>query len=314
MKLVLMGTNDFVVPIFEAVRLAGHEIVAVFTRAPKPVGRKQVLTPSPVHIWANEHNLKVHTSVKEYDYNPDMVVVVSYGVILRDNVLNSAPVINIHPSDLPKYRGPSPIKTALFNGDKESAVCLMRLVAEMDAGDVLMREPFKIGENDTNEIIEKRVSEIGAQMLVEYLNAPEKYNAVAQNGVPTFTRKFTGDDEIIDWARPVFTIHNQIRALGAGRTKINGVDVKILKTRMENDELKIISMKRFEILVSLLLFTFGYIFATNVTVPTKIKDVTIYLSGASLSCVADAKIPSSHPMPTAGGLPKKQAAFKGRAR
>ena len=243
MKLVLMGTNDFVVPIFEAVRLAGHEIVAVFTRAPKPVGRKQILTPSPVHLWANEHNLRVHTSIKEYNYTPDMVVVVSYGVILRDNVLNSAPIINIHPSDLPKYRGPSPIRTAIFNGDTESAVCLMRLVMEMDAGPVMMRMPFEIGENDTNDTIEQRVSEIGAKMLVEYLNAPEKYEPVAQSGTPTFTRKFTGDDEFINWARDVREIHNQIRALGCGRTKINGMDVKILETHIENGELKIIRIQ-----------------------------------------------------------------------
>ena len=243
MKLVLMGTNDFVVPIFEAMYNAGHEIIAVFTRAPKPVGRKQILTPSPVHIWANGHNLKVHTSIKEYDYAPDMVVVVSYGVILRDNVLNSAPVINIHPSDLPQYRGPSPIRTAIFNGDKQSAVCLMKLVAEMDAGPVYMRTPFEIGDNDTNETIEKRVSEIGSNMLVEYLGAPEKYNATAQSGVPTFTRKFTGDDEVIDWSRGVRAVHNQIRALGAGRTKINGIDVKILETRIENDELKIVTIQ-----------------------------------------------------------------------
>jgi methionyl-tRNA formyltransferase len=243
MKIVLMGTNDFVVPIFEAVRCAGHEIVAVFTRAPKPTGRKQVLTPSPVHNWANEHGLPVHTSIKEYNYNPDMVVVVSYGVILRDKVLNSAPVINIHPSSLPKYRGPSPIKTAIYNGDTQSAVCLMQLVAEMDAGPVLMREPFEIGENDTNEIVENRVSEIGAKMLTEYLNAPENYKPVAQSGEPTFTRKFTGDDEIIDWTKSVREIHNQIRALGAGRTKINGMDVKILETRMENDKLHIVRIQ-----------------------------------------------------------------------
>ncbi|MBR2286149.1 MAG: hypothetical protein IJ866_01690 [Alphaproteobacteria bacterium] len=243
MKIVLMGTNDFVVPIFDAVRVAGHEIVAVFTRAPKPMGRKQVLTPSPVHTWANEHGLPVHTSIKEYNYAPDMVVVVSYGVILRDNVLNSAPVINIHPSDLPKYRGPSPIRTAIFNGDKQSAVCLMQITAEMDAGDVYMREPFEIGENDTNETIEKRVSEIGSKMLVEYLSAPEKYKPVAQSGEPTFTRKFTGDDEIIDWSRGATAIHNQIRALGAGRTKINGMDVKILETRIENGELKIVRIQ-----------------------------------------------------------------------
>ena len=243
MKLVLMGTNDFVVPIFEAVRNAGHEIVAVFTRAPKPVGRKQVLTPSPVHNWANEHNLTVHTNIKEYNHTPDMVVVVSYGVILRDNVLNSAPIINIHPSDLPKYRGPSPIRTAIFNGDTTSAVCLMQLVAEMDAGPIFMRTPFEIGENDTNEIIEKRVSQIGSDMLVEYLNSPEKYKPVAQSGEPTFTRKFTGDDEIIDWTKPVREIHNQIRALGCGRTKINGIEVKILETRMENDKLNIVRIQ-----------------------------------------------------------------------
>ena len=76
MKLVLMGTNSFVVPIFDAIKNAGHEIVAVFTRAPKPVGRKHVLTKSPVHIWAEANGLTVHTSIKEYNYAPDMVVVV----------------------------------------------------------------------------------------------------------------------------------------------------------------------------------------------------------------------------------------------
>ena len=238
-----MGTNDFVVPMFEAIRCAGHEIVAVFTRAPKPTGRKQILTPSPIHVWADAHNLTVHTNINEYNYAPDMVVVVSYGVILRDNVLSSAPCINIHPSDLPKYRGPSPIKTALYNGDEQSAVCLMRVTSELDAGDVFMRVPFEIGENDTNEIIEKRVSEIGANMLVEYLNAPEKYTAVAQTGDATYTRKFVGDDEIIDWSRDVRDIHNQVRALGAGRTKINGIDVKILETKMENGKLNIVRIQ-----------------------------------------------------------------------
>ena len=243
MKLVLMGTNDFVIPIFNALKNAGHEIVAVFTRAPKPTGRNHVLTPSPVHNWADAHGITVHTNINEYNYTPDMVIVVSYGVILRDNVLNSAPVINIHPSDLPKYRGPSPIKTAIFNGDTQSAVCLMRLAPELDAGAVYMRVPFEIGENDTNEIIEDRVSEIGAKMLVEYLSNPEKYVPVAQSGVPTYTRKFTGDDEIIDWSRDVHEIHNQIRALGSGRTKINGIDVKILATNIEQGELRILMVQ-----------------------------------------------------------------------
>ena len=238
-----MGTNDFVVPIFNAIKKAGHEIVAVFTRAPKPVGRKHILTKSPVHTWAESNELTVHTNIKEYKYTPDMVVVVSYGVILGDDVLNSAPVINIHPSDLPKYRGPSPIRTAIFNGDNQSAVCLMKIIPELDAGDIIMRVPFDICENDTNDTIEKRVSEIGSDMIVEYLNAPEKYVPVAQSGTPTFTHKFTGDDEIIDWNKSAESIHNQIRALDCGRTKINGIDVKILETRIENGELKIVQIQ-----------------------------------------------------------------------
>lgn len=243
MKLVLMGTNSFVVPMFDAIKKAGHEIMAVFTRAPKPVGRKHVLTPSPVHVWANENNLPVYTNINQYNFTPDMVVVVSYGVILRDNVLSSAPVINIHPSDLPKYRGPSPIRTAIYNGDTQSAVCLMQVTHEMDAGDVYMRRSFDIDINDTNDIIESKVSQIGTEMLLEYLSAPDNYTGNPQNGEPTFTRKWTGADEIIDWSRGNVAVHNQIRALGCGRTKINGTDVKILSTRLNGDKLEILQLQ-----------------------------------------------------------------------
>ncbi len=243
MKLVLMGTNSFVVPMFDAIKKAGHEIMAVFTRAPKPVGRKHVLTPSPVHVWANENNLPVYTNVNQYNFKPDMVVVVSYGVILRDNVLSSAPVINIHPSDLPKYRGPSPIRTAIYNGDTQSAVCLMQVTSEMDAGDVYMRRSFDIDINDTNDIIESKVSQIGSEMLLEYLSAHGNYTGNPQTGEPTFTRKWTGADEIIDWTRGNVAVHNQIRALGCGRTKINGMDVKILSTRLNGDKLEILQLQ-----------------------------------------------------------------------
>ncbi len=243
MKLVLMGTNDFVVPMFDAILNAGHEIMAVFTRAPRPAGRKQILTPSPVNIWADAKNLPVYTNIRDYNFTPDMIVVVSYGVILRDNVLNSAPCVNIHPSCLPKYRGPSPIRTTIFNGDTKSAVCLMQVTPDMDAGDIYMHREFDIGENETNTDIENKVSKIGAEILVEYLSNPSGYVPMPQIGTPTYTRKFTGADEIIDWSRGARAIHNQIRALGAGRTKINGTDVKILETRVENNELKIIRIQ-----------------------------------------------------------------------
>jgi methionyl-tRNA formyltransferase len=243
MKLVLMGTNAFVVPIFDSIKNAGHEIMAVFTRAPQPMGRKRVLTPSPVHAWALENGLTVHTNISEYNYSPDMIVVISYGVILRDNVLGSAPCINIHPSDLPKYRGPSPIRTAIYNGDTKSAVCLMDVTAQLDAGDIHICQEFDIDINDTNEIIEQRVSQIASKILIQYLKNPRAYPPTPQSGTPTFTQKWTGSDEIIDWSRDATQIHNQIRALGCGRTKINGIDIKILETKINNNKLEILQVQ-----------------------------------------------------------------------
>lgn len=245
MKLILMGTNDFVVPVFDDLANK-HEIIGVFTRAPKPMGRKHILTPSPVHTWAEKRGLIVHTSIKEFDSiteKLDMIIVMSYGVILRDNVLNAAKCINIHPSSLPKYRGPSPIKTALLNGDKDMDVCLMNMVAEMDAGDIYMRKNIAIDINDTNTTVENKVSKTAIEMLNEYLANPNKFVAVPQTGEPTFTRKFDGTDEIIDWNNSPLQIHNQIKAMGCGRTKINGIDVKILQTRFENGEMKIMKIQ-----------------------------------------------------------------------
>lgn len=243
MKLVLMGTNAFVVPIFDTIKNAGHEIMAVFTRAPKPAGRKRVLTPSPVHLWADANGLRVHTNINEYNYSPDMVVVISYGVILRDNVLSSAPVVNIHPSLLPAYRGASPIRTAIYNGDEKSAVCLMAVTPELDAGDIYMCREFDIDINDTNETVENRVSEIASEMLVEYLACPADFPPHPQTGTPTYTRKWAGADEIIDWSRSPREIHNQIRALGCGRTKINGIDIKILQSEIDGNNLRILRVQ-----------------------------------------------------------------------
>ena len=245
MKLILMGTNDFVVPVFEALANK-HDIIGVFTRAPKPVGRKHILTPSPVHIWAENRGLNVHTSIKEFDNineKPDMIVVFSYGVILRENVLNAAKCVNVHPSSLPKYRGPSPIRTALLNGDTNMDVCLMAMTYEMDAGDIYMRENIDIDINDTNETLENKISNVAIEMLNKYIENPDSYVAEPQVGEPTFTRKFEGNDEIIDWSKSPKEIHNQIRALGCGRTKINGIDVKILETKFENNEMRIVKIQ-----------------------------------------------------------------------
>jgi methionyl-tRNA formyltransferase len=243
MKLILMGTPDFVVPIFDAIA-ARHEIAAVFTRAPKPAGRKRIMTKTPVHIWAESRGIPVFTNINEFtihnsQFTIDYIVVAAYGVILKQNVLDFAPCVNIHPSLLPKYRGPTPVETAILNGETESGVCLMQMTAGVDAGDILMREKFPIGINDYAADVYRRVSEIAPKMVLEYLDAPEKYPPRPQVGEPTFTRKFTRDDRYITYdAEPPIKFHNIVRAIG-GWSIIDGVEVKITRTEMKDDGARI---------------------------------------------------------------------------
>ncbi len=242
-KLILMGTNDFVVPVFDFLS-KNHDIISVFTRAPKPVGRKHILTRSPVHDWAVENGISVHTTIREFNIgDADYVFIMSYGVLLSDNILSTGKFINIHPSSLPKYRGASPIRTALLNGDTDMDVCLMQIVSEMDAGGVYLRKNINIDENDTNKTLEKKVSQTSIEILQEFFADDDKFFPEPQIGEPTYTRKFTGSDEIIDWTKTPYEIHNLVRALGCGRTKINGVDVKIVETAIKNSGLEIIKIQ-----------------------------------------------------------------------
>ena len=238
-KIIIMGTPGFVVPIFDKIA-AAHDVLAVFTRAPKPAGRKQIPTKSPVHVWAESKGVPIFTSIKEIENapRPDYIIVAAYGVILKQNVLDFAPCVNIHPSALPKYRGASPIISAIMNGEAESAVCVMQMAAEVDAGDVFMRESFSIGENETAADVEKKVSKIAGEMILKYLENPDAYPSAPQMGAPTFTKKIAADEARIDWRKTAREIHNQVRAIG-GRAIVNGIDVKILETAVENGELKI---------------------------------------------------------------------------
>ncbi|MDR2769858.1 MAG: methionyl-tRNA formyltransferase [Rickettsiales bacterium] len=242
MRLILMGTPDFAVPVFDKIADA-HQIAAVFTRGPKPAGRARSMTKTPVHGWADRRGFPVFNKINAASLpKADFIVVYAYGVILRDDVLAAAPCINIHPSLLPKYRGASPIISAIMNGDSESGVCLMKMAAEVDSGDILACEKFNIGENDTLAEAEARAGILAAEMALRYLAAPGDYRPVPQTGEPSFTKKITAGDEIIDWKKSPREIHNQIRAIG-GRTVISGKDVKILSTKVEDGGLKILTIQ-----------------------------------------------------------------------
>lgn len=150
MKIVFMGTPDFAVPCLESIVNAGHNVVGVFTQPDKPKGRGYTLTPPPVKVKAEQYDIPVYQPAKLRDgeayeilkkLNPDCIVVVAYGKILPEDILNLPPFgcINVHASLLPKYRGAAPIQWSVINGEAESGVTTMYMDAGLDTGDMIMK-------------------------------------------------------------------------------------------------------------------------------------------------------------------------------
>jgi len=192
-KVVFMGTPDFAVPVLERLINLG-EVVLVVTQPDKEVGRKKVITKSPVKELAEEHNIEVFqpTKIRE-DYQkieelkPDLIVTCAYGQILPPELLDVPKygAINVHASLLPKYRGAAPIQWALLNGDDETGITLMYMDAAMDTGDMILTKEVTIGEDETTGELWDRLSEIGGKLLVETIDQVEKN---------TFTREKQSED------------------------------------------------------------------------------------------------------------------------
>lgn len=247
MKVIFMGTPDFAVPCLENLIHSKHEVVAVFSQPDKPVGRKQVLTPPAVKVCAVNNNIPVFqpNSLKNSDafdiingYKPDVIIVVAYGKILPDDILTAAKYgcINVHASLLPKYRGAAPIQWAVLNGDKETGVTIMQMDNGLDTGDMLLTVKTEIGENETSAELFDRLSDIGAEALVEVLDDIDNYR---ESVVPQskndfgYASKITKELSSIDWSKSAQNIHNQVRGLQTwpcASTKLNGKNLKIHKT------------------------------------------------------------------------------------
>ena len=178
MRILFMGTPDIAAASLKALLDAGHTICGVFTRRDKPVGRKQVLTAPPVKQLARQYGLPVWQPrtlrdgssddiIRELD--PELVVVVAYGCIIPPQLLHVAKYgcINLHVSQLPKYRGSAPIQWAVLNGDAETGVTIMQLDEGLDTGDILMARPVAIDPEETSGELFDKVSAIGAATLVE---------------------------------------------------------------------------------------------------------------------------------------------------
>jgi methionyl-tRNA formyltransferase len=227
MRIVFMGTPQFAVPTLTEIIARGHEVVAVYTRAPKPAGRGQAERQSPVHIAAEGFGIPVHTprSLKPVEeqasfamYAPDVAVVVAYGLILPGPIL-ALPMngcLNLHGSLLPRWRGAAPIQRAVMAGDSRTGVMVMKMDEGLDTGPVALVEEMPIGGQMTAGELHDKMMLVGADLMGRALAALERdtltFTPQAEEGV-TYANKIEKSEARIDWRKPAQQVHNQIRGL-----------------------------------------------------------------------------------------------------
>ncbi|MCY3544515.1 MAG: methionyl-tRNA formyltransferase [Chloroflexi bacterium] len=245
LRVVFMGTPAFAVPALDALLQVGCEITGVYTKPDRRSGRGRRLTAPPVKQAAIERGLSVfqpaslrrdaEARAQLAALQPDVIVVVAYGLFLPADTLAVPPLgaLNLHPSLLPKYRGPSPVASAILNGDTTTGVTLMRLDEGMDSGPIIAQRDTQIGAEETTADLTPRLFKIGAQLLAECL--PQCRDGAA-NAMPqreadaTITRLLTREDGAIDWTNSADYIARQVRAYHpwpGSFTRWNGRQLKV---------------------------------------------------------------------------------------
>lgn len=251
LRLVFMGTPDFAVPTLVEIVGAGHEVVAVYTRAPRPAGRGMDLQETPVAREAKRFGIPVltpktlRTPEAEAEFRAhtaDAAVVVAYGLILPKPVLEAVPLgcFNLHASLLPRWRGAAPINRAVMAGDAESGVMVMKMEEGLDTGPVAIAERVPVGPDMTAGELHDRLAPLGARMMPVALGALERgtlsLTPQGEAGV-TYAAKIEKSETRIGWSKPWQEVHNHIRGLspfpgawfelGEGKSAVR---VKVLRT------------------------------------------------------------------------------------
>ena len=252
LKILYMGTPDFsVAPLKKLLEFKDkYKVVAVATNKDKPVGRKQILTPSPVSLVAEEFSIpvfkydKIRTEgVKDVKaINPDVIITCAFGQILSQEIIDIPKygVINIHASILPKYRGASPVHYAILNGEKTTGVTIMKTDIGIDTGDILYVKKTDILDNETTGELMDRLSLIGADAIIESLDdiIDGKILPVKQDdNLSTYTKIIKKQDAIIDWTKSASNIFNHVRAYmpaPVSYTFLNGEMLKIYSVEVSN--------------------------------------------------------------------------------
>lgn len=249
-SIVFMGTPNFSAPILQTlVDNPNYDVQAVLTQPDRPVGRKHVLTPTPVKEVAVKAGIPVlqpnklsgsNEMQQIIDLEPDLIITAAYGQFLPTKLLEAAQIaaINVHASLLPKYRGGAPIHYAVLNGDDKTGVTIMYMVKAMDAGDIIAQKELPILATDNTGILFDKLSILGCDLLLETL--PDliagRIKAIAQNpDEVTFSPNIKPEEEILDFTKSAQTIHNHVRGLNPfpiAHTTINGVRTKIQQTHL----------------------------------------------------------------------------------
>jgi methionyl-tRNA formyltransferase len=250
MRLIFMGTPTFAVPTLEALLAAGHDVALVLSQPDKPAGRGRQLVPPPVAALARERGLPLSqprglrsAEVQAHlaEAAPEAIVVAAYARLLPAAVLELPPLgcLNVHPSLLPKYRGPSPIQGALLAGDATTGTSIILLEERMDAGPILAQEPTPIAPDDDAETLEPWLAAQGARLLVDTLArwAERAIQPRVQDELlATYTRLITKEDGRLDWTLPAEVLWRQVRAFAGwpgAFTTWRGQPLKVLRATPE---------------------------------------------------------------------------------
>ncbi len=245
MRIVFAGTPEFAAQHLQALLASEHELIAVYTQPDRPAGRGQKLMPSPVKQLALQHGLPVYQPQTLRDpaaqaelaaLNADLLVVVAYGLILPQVVLDTPRLgcINSHASLLPRWRGAAPIQRAIEAGDSESGVTVMQMDAGLDTGPMLLKVRTPIGAEDTGGSLHDRLAELGPPAVlhaIAALAAGTLEAEVQDHGLATYAHKLNKDEARLDWQRPALELERLIRAFNPWpicHSSLNGEPLKVL--------------------------------------------------------------------------------------
>ena len=227
LRVVFMGTPAVAVPVLSAILDAGHEVVGVYTQPDRPAGRERSVLPTEVKLFAIQRDLAVFQPAslrRDEDalkglkaLAPDVIVVAAYGLFLPAVLLDLPKLgaLNVHPSLLPRHRGPSPVASAILTGEADTGVTIIRLDEGMDSGPIIAQRETAIGADETAGDLTVRLFDMGAALLVESLSSWEKgdIQAIAQDhSQATVTFRLARKDGEMEWRRPAVELSRQVRA------------------------------------------------------------------------------------------------------